>query len=97
MPEDSFVKVRIDWELDDQKADFANHMLVTFDGAVYTLRFYQVLPPIELINEESAKHLESVPGRHVATIVIAGETMPAVVRALQDTMTRQDRQDGNAS
>lgn len=89
MSEDSFVKVRIDWEPDNQKADFANHMLVTFDGAVYTLRFYQVLPPIDLIQEEFAQHIESIPGRHVATIVIASETMPGVVRALQDTMKRQ--------
>lgn len=90
MPEESFVKVRIDWEPDNHKADFANHMLVTFDGAVYTLRFYQVLPQIDLLQEGATRHIESIPGRHVATIVIANETMPGVVRALQETMTRQD-------
>ena len=87
MAEDEFVEVKIDWEPDPTVAKFANHLLVNFDGAVFTLRFFQVLPPTAF-NSEAMREIESVPGRHVATLVVAKETMPSFADVLNRMVER---------
>lgn len=95
MAEDGYVQVRIDWEPDEQKGAFANHLVVSFDGVMYTLRFYQVLPPaLPVLNEQALSAIKSVPGRHVTTLVVAKDTLPGIVGALQELMGRQDGEEG---
>jgi hypothetical protein len=96
MAQDSAVKIRIDWEADEQKGIYANHLIATFDGAAYTLRFYQVLPPA-ISGGEDLQAIESVPGRHVATLVMAKDTLPAIVHVLQGMLGRQESEEGSIS
>lgn len=91
MTDGEFVEIRIDWEPDKKKAQFANHLLVNFDGAVYTLRFFQVLPPTVLAPEQ-AREIESVPGRHVASMVVAKETLPGFIEVLKQMADRVGEQ-----
>lgn len=88
MAEEGIYRVRIDWEEDQQKGAFANHLLISFDGAVYTLRFYQVLPPVAF-GPEALQAVEAVPGRHVTTLVVAKDSMPGIVEVLQGMVNRQ--------
>ena len=96
MAQDSAVKIRIDWDVDEQKGIYANHLIATFDGAAYTLRFYQVLPPA-ISGAEDLQSIESVPGRHVATLVVAKDTLPAIVDVLQEMLGRQVGEEGSIS
>jgi hypothetical protein len=89
MPEESFVEVRIEWEPDQGKGQFANHMLVNFDGTVFTLRFFQVLPPaLGVLDEETIRTIESVPARNVATLVVAKETLASFADVLNSMVER---------
>lgn len=94
MAKNPAVKVRIDWETDEQKGVYANHLIATFDGAAYTLRFYQVLPPA-ISATEDLQTIESVPGRHVATLVVAKDTLPALVDVLQGMLGRQGSEESS--
>ena len=83
------IKVRIDCAEDSQAAAFANHLIASFDGAVYTLRFYQVLPPALLaIDPSAARQLESIPGRPVTTLVVTPETLANLVDVLHGILDR---------
>lgn len=83
------IKLRIDWAEDGQAAAFVNHLIASFDGAVYTLRFYQVLPPALLaIDPSAARQIESVPGRPVATMVVTPETLANLVDVLHGMINR---------
>jgi hypothetical protein len=84
------IKVRIEWAEDDQAAAFVNHLIASFDGAVYTLRFYQVLPPALLaIDPSAARQIESVPGRPVATMVVTPDTLANLVDVLHGILERK--------
>lgn len=83
------IRVRIAWAEDDQPAAFVNHLIASFDGAVYTLRFYQVLPPALLaIDPSAAQQIESVPGRAVATMVVTPDTLAHLVDVLHGLLNR---------
>lgn len=93
------IKVPIAWESDEnQRAEFVNHLVTSFDGATYTLRFYQVLPPVELALDMAAVgDLQVVKGRHVTTLVISAASMPAIVQVLQDVLQRQSQVHGGGA
>lgn len=96
MAQDSAVELRIDWEFDEQQGIYANHLIAAFDGAAYTLRFYQVLPPA-ISSAEDIQAIGSVPGRHVATLVVAKDTLPAIVDVLQGMLGRQGSEERSAA
>lgn len=88
------IKVQIDWEDDDQAGGFVNHLLASYDGAVYTLRFYQVLPPALLaIDPPAEQKVESVKGRHITTMVVTHDTLSKLVGVMQDLMARNTSSD----
>lgn len=98
MGEDKFFEIRIDWEPDSEKGQFANHMLVNFDGSVFTLRFFQVLPPsLPVLNEEAIRSIESIPGRHVATLVVAKDTLPSIAEVLNGLVERHNLKESDVS
>lgn len=85
---DDKIQVKIEWEPDgDALGKFANHMLVTYDGAVYTLRFYQLLPP-PLLNTDAAAIIDHITARHLTTLVVPAATLPSIVHALQDVLEK---------
>lgn len=87
---DDKIQVRIEWEPDGNTLGaFANHMLVTYDGAVYTLRFYQLLPPpIAGMDAAAVRAIDRVTARHLTTLVVPAATLPSIVRALQDVLEK---------
>ena len=89
------IKVPIDRESDeDRRAEVANHLIASFDGATYTLRFYQVLPPVELaLDTEAVRSLKGVKGRHITTLAVSAASMPAITQVLQDVLRRQLKTD----
>lgn len=64
----------------EETAVFVNHVAAVFDGATYTLRFFQVLPPTVLDEPLS----DSIAGRHMVTLTISAGNMPAIFTVLQD-------------
>jgi hypothetical protein len=87
MANNDYVEIKIEWEPDTAPAQFANHLLVNYDGAVFTLRFFQVLPPT-VLDPEKMHDVESVPGRHVATLVVAKDTLPSFSDVLKRMVDR---------
>ena len=87
------IRLRIDWEDDaDKSAEFANHVVASFDGATYTVRFYQVLPPVQaIVDPVGFRQAKTVKGRHVATLVINSQTLPGIVQALQNVMRQENK------
>lgn len=87
-------EARIDWEPDTHGlGQFANHMLVTYDGAIYTLRFYQILPPpLANMEEETLQSIDSIAARHITTLVISSATMPSIIRALEDVVENESKE-----
>lgn len=79
------VRLRLDAE-EDVHAVFVNHATVNFDGATYTLRFYQVLPP-PLLPENDLP--EEIKGNHMVTLAISAGNMPAIMRALQSLIEEE--------
>jgi len=86
------IQVRVTWEPDsDKPAYFTNHMFVTYDGAVYTLRFYQLLPPVVAgLDAAAVNTIDSVSARHITTLVVPAATLPSIVRALQDVLKKAE-------
>jgi hypothetical protein len=64
----------------EESALFVNHVAAVFDGATYTLRFFQVLPPTVI--EEPLP--ESIAGRHMVTLTISAGNMPAIFKVLRN-------------
>lgn len=73
------IRVRLEAS-SEESAVFVNHVAAVFDGATYTLRFFQVLPPVVL--EEPLP--VSVTGRHMVTLTISAGSMPAIFSVLHD-------------
>lgn len=70
----------------NEEALFVNHASVVFDGASYTLRLFQVLPPVALDED----HLpQAVRGRHVVTLAISAASMPAIFDSLRSVVEQQ--------
>lgn len=82
------IRVRLEAST-EESAVFVNHVAAVFDGATYTLRFFQVLPPTVL--EEPMP--DSITGRHMATLTISAGNMPAIFRVLQDLVKQGEPHD----
>lgn len=85
MAEESIRPLPISWDTDEAAtAQFVNNLLVTFDGANYIIRFYQVLPPaIHPSDTEAWAELKNVRAKHIITLVVSAGNMPDIVAALQ--------------
>jgi len=64
----------------EESALFVNHVAAVFDGATYTLRFFQVLPPAVL----EGPLPDSIAGRHMVTLTISAGNMPAIFSVLRN-------------
>ena len=71
----------IDWQKDGQPGQFANRVITTFDGAVYTLRFFQLLPPL-VVDGERPNNFNSITAKLVATIVVSKDSWPEFSQCL---------------
>lgn len=98
--EQDAIRLRIDWETDGSKrAEYVNHLVLAFDGTVYTLRFYQVLPPLELAAKTAnLQEIDAVSGRHIITMVVTPADLPGIAavlsNALQPPAQLEGSQDG---
>lgn len=88
MTEQNAIRLPIRWESDAGKqAQFVNHVVLAFDGTVYTLRFYQVLPPVEVAAKSvSLQDVDFVFGKHVSTIVLTPQDYAGVVAVMQNAL-----------
>lgn len=81
------VQMRLRFEAkEDERAVFVNHATANFDGSTYTLRFYQVLPP-PLLPENDLP--EEIKGNHMVTLAISAGNMPAILRVLQSLIEEE--------
>ncbi len=79
-------QLSIEWQPDDDKpAHVINHATLLFDGSLYTLRLYLVLPPLT-VDEKTT----SVPARHVGTFVISAGDMPAIRKLINSIGDHQE-------
>lgn len=76
----------------EENAVFVNHVAAVFDGATYTLRFFQVLPPTVL--DEPLP--DAITGRHIVTLTISAGNMPAIFSVLRDLVKQGVSHDSDA-
>ena len=73
------IHIHLEADLEEEPI-FVNHAVVIFDGATYTLRFFQVLPPT-ISNDEIP---DRITGRHMVTLLVSAGNMPAILDILQN-------------
>lgn len=79
--EEGAVGISIKWEShESERALFANHLTLVFDGSVYTLRFYQALPPTVVDRNNPPTEIVA---HHIVTLAISAGDMPSIVDLLQ--------------
>ena len=71
---------------------FANHFVVQNDGPEFYLMFFQTNPPLIVTDspadrKRQLEKLESVKSQCVARLVMSADRIPAVVEAMQKTLT----------
>lgn len=86
MPERRELQLNIEWQPDDDKpVQVVNNATLLFDGSLYTLRLYLVLPPPGLDEKTT-----SVSARHVGTFVISAGDMPAIRKLINSVTDHQE-------
>lgn len=92
--EGTFVALPIEREFPPgQGAIFANHFVVQHDGPEVYLMFFQTTPPLIITDSPAERKaqlekLGTVKSQCVARMVMSVDRMPAVIKAMQETLEK---------